>query len=202
MRSLLIALFVISLLPVAPASAATETAEALVKQTTERMLSALHANHDVIAKHPDRIYGLVDKIVLPHFDFEGMARGVLGIYWRRASAAQRQRFVKEFRTLLVRTYASSLAQYDDQKVEYLPVRPSGDPDAVTIRTQIEQKSGFPIPVDYDLERQHGEWKVIGITIDNLNLVTNYRSSFGVEIRQQGIDGLIKKLAERNKQAGQ
>lgn len=191
---------VLTLLP--GGALAAQSPEQLVRTTTEQMLSALRANREVIKKNPDRIYGLVDQIVLPHFDFETMARSVLGIYWRRASASQRSRFVKEFKVLLVRTYASSLGQYKDQKIDYLPMRPSADPDSVTVRTKIEQRSGFPVPVDYRLERTHSQWKVVGVVIDQLDLVVNYRSSFGAEIRQIGLNGLIHKLAVRNKQATQ
>jgi phospholipid transport system substrate-binding protein len=190
------------LLAAGTAAAVSDSPEALVRSTSERMLSELQASKGVLKEHPEKLYSLVSDIVLPHFDFEIMARSVLGKYWHRATPEQRERFVKEFRFLLVRTYASSLADYSDQKVIYRPMRPSADPDQATVRTEIEQKSGFPVPVDYDLERQGGDWKVVNVTIDNLNLVSNYRSSFGVEIRQIGLARTIDKLAERNKQADQ
>lgn len=193
---------VCALLPAVSVSAPTQSPQEMVKSTTEQMLKALRSNREVLSKDPSRIYELVSKIVLPHFDFESMARGVLGVYWRRASADQRHRFVEQFRHLLVRTYASSLAQYENQTVRYRPLRAGAEQSGeVTVRTEIEQKSGFPVPVDYDMQKKGDEWKVVGVTIDQLNLVTNYRSSFGVQIRQIGLDGLIKKLAARNQQGG-
>ncbi|NIP71542.1 MAG: ABC transporter substrate-binding protein [Gammaproteobacteria bacterium] len=172
----------------------------LVKATTESMLSALEANKQTIRDRPETLYDLVDEIVLPHFDFQAMARSVLGKYWRRASARQRERFVEEFRTLLVRTYASSLAEYSGQDVEYLPVRGNETADEVTVRTEIQQQSGFPIPVDYRLERTDAGWKVTDVVIDNLDLVLNYRTSFAQEIGRLGLDRVIENLAERNRQA--
>lgn len=173
---------------------------ALVKQTTERMLSALESERETLREHPERLYGLVSEIVLPHFDFSAMARSVLAKHWRRASPGQRERFVEEFRTLLVRTYASSLTEYSGEQVTYLPPRPSSDPDEVIVRTEIQQKSGFPLPVDYRLTRIDGEWKVVDVVIDNLDLVLNYRSSFGREIRRLGLEQVIENLSDRNRQA--
>ncbi len=182
------------------AMATPHPAETLVRQTTQRLLDALERERPVLDKHPQRIYSLVRKIVLPHFDFQRMARSVLGKYWRRASRAQRRRFVEGFRQLLVRTYAKSLQEYSGQKVVFLPMRTSADAGEVTVRTEIEQKSGFPIPIDYVLQHQGGRWKVVGLTIDGVNLVINYRTSFSAEIRSKGLEATIRKLEQRNREA--
>lgn len=173
----------------------------LVKQTTEKMLDALRDQQQVIREHPEKVYDLVSEIVLPHFDFQYMARSVLGKYWNRANPEQQQRFTEEFRNLLVRTYASSLSEYSGQQVNFLPLRPGDRVDEVTVRTEIQQKAGFPVPVDYELKYhdQAQQWKVVGVTIDGLNLVLNYRTSFGNEIRQKGLDSTIDNLAARNRQ---
>lgn len=174
-------------------------AQDLVKQTTDQMLAALRKDQQTIQQHPEQVYDLVSKIVLPHFDFESMARSVLGKYWNRASPEQQKRFTEEFRNLLVRTYASSLAEYSGQQVSYLPLRPGERADEISVRTEIEQKAGFPVPVEYDLKYQGSEWKVVGVTIDGLNLVLNYRTSFANEIRQKGLDATIENLAKRNRE---
>jgi phospholipid transport system substrate-binding protein len=175
-------------------------AEKLVRDTTDKMLKALEREKPVLDKHPERIYDLVKEIVLPHFDFPSMARSVLGKYWRRASAKQRQRFVDGFRQLIVRTYAKSLNEYTGQKVNYLPMRKSVDANEVTVRAEIEQKSGFPIPIEYDLRLEGKRWLVIGLSIDGVNLVINYRTSFSTEIRQSGLEATIQKLEKRNREA--
>lgn len=174
-------------------------AQDLVKQTTDQMLAALRDQQETIRQHPEKVYDLVSQIVLPHFDFENMARSVLGKYWNRASPEQQKRFTEEFRNLLVRTYASSLSEYSGQNVTFLPLRPGERDDEITVRTEIDQKAGFPVPVEYDLKYEQDAWKVVGVTIDGLNLVLNYRTSFGNEIRQKGLDETIKNLAARNRE---
>lgn len=171
----------------------------LVKQTSERMLEALRAEEERIKKDPQRLRDLVDEIVLPHFDFERMSKLVLGRYWRRADEGQQRRFISEFRELLVRTYKSALNEYSEQTISYLPFRGDESEGDVTVKTEVDQGSGFPIPIDYSLHLKEGEWKVYDVTIDGVSLVINYRSSFANEIRQVGIDGLIDKLRSRNEQ---
>lgn len=179
---------------------AAQPPQELVQQTTEKMLSKLRAEHTVIEQHPERIYELVNQIVLPHFDFERMSSWVLGKNWRTATPAQRQKFVEEFRTLLVRTYAKSLASYSNQKISYLPMRASPQDTEAKVRTEVEQPGGLPIPIDYDLYlNKDGEWKVYDVTIDGVSLVTNYRTTFATEVRQKGLDKLIATLGDRNRQ---
>lgn len=172
----------------------------LVKQTADKMLAKLKEERQVIDKQPGRIYELVSSIVLPHFDFETMAKRVLGKHWKGANEKQRARFTEEFRTLLVRTYAKSLTEYTDQQITYLPLK--GDPKSgdVTVRSEVSQPGGFPIEITYGLHQVGAEWKVYDVTIDKVSLATNYRTSFSNEIRAGSIDQLIDKLAERNRKA--
>lgn len=176
---------------------AAQQPQELVQQTADQMLNTLRTEKQVIEKHPERIYELVNKILLPHFDFERMSTWVLGKNWRAATPVQKQKFVEQFRTLLVRTYAKSLAGYTDQKISYLPMRPSAQENEVKVRTEITQPGGLPIPIDYDLYLKNGEWKVYDVTIDGVSLVTNYRTTFSNQIRQGGLDKLIATLADRN-----
>lgn len=179
---------------------ANQTPQMLVQEVSSRMLAKLTAEKETLKTEPARIYALVDEMLLPHFDFEKMSQMVLAKYWRRASIEQRDTFTGEFRALLVRTYAKSLNEYADQEIIYLPFRGKGKTKDVTVRSEIEQPGSFPIPIDYRLHQKSDEWKVFDIVIDGVSLVTNYRSSFAREIRQSNIDGLIKILAKRNKQA--
>lgn len=178
---------------------ASQSPQALVEETSQLMLAKLKEEQQIIKEKPERIYDLVNEIVIPHFDFEYMSQMVLAKYWRRASAGQRQAFTNEFRQLLVRTYATSLNEYAEQEIIYLPFRASSREDQAIVRTEIDQPGGFPIPIDYKL-RKNSEWKVFDVVIDGVSLVTNYRTSFAKEIRQSGLDDLIKTLAKRNKQA--
>lgn len=173
--------------------------ETLVRQTSDRMLTVLKAEHAVITAEPERLYGLVDDIVLPHFDFVRMARWVLGKHWRKATPAQQQRFVDEFRTLLVRTYGTALLDYTNLTIRYLPLRMAKGSEDVTVRTEVVKPGGQPIPISYSMFRREDGWKVYDVTIDGISLVSNYRAEFSALIGSAGMDGLIQRLVERNAQ---
>jgi phospholipid transport system substrate-binding protein len=179
------------------AQAQPEGPEALVKQTTDQVLSALEQNKARIKADPQAVLGLVQDIVLPHFDFELMSRLVLARNWRDATPEQQERFVGEFRQLLIRTYGTSLSEYSGQKVEFLPSRAEPDPKRATVRTQIRQDAGQPIPITYHLRQTGDGWKVFDVVIEGVSLVQNYRTSFASEIQQRGLDGLIDRIRERN-----
>lgn len=171
----------------------------LVERTAAQMISALKAEKTTIEKQPQRLYDLVNTIVLPHFDFEFMAKRVLGAHWKTAKPDQRTQFTNEFRGLLVRTYANSLNDYVDNSINYLPARSDDGENRVTVRSEVTRPGNQPLMVDYRLNRVGENWKVYDVTIDGVSLVTNYRSSFFSEIDRGGIDALIKKLETRNKQ---
>ena len=175
-----------------------DSAEALVKSTTDNVLRILEKERDVIEKDPGRIYGIVDEYIIPNFDFERMSQRVLGKFWQRATKDQQDRFQAQFQTLLVRTYATALREYSNQKVEFLPSRPRGDGE-VSVRTQIVQTGGPPISIDYELRKNSEQWKVYDVTIEGVSLVINYRSTFASEIRTNGLDALIERLAKHNQQ---
>lgn len=177
-----------------------EQARRLVIETGNRVLAALRAGKDRLQQDPGYVYDLVDRIVLPHFDFGRIARWALGKYVRKASPEQMRRFTREFRTLLVRTYASALNEYTDQKIDYPPLRARAGSHEVTVHSEVSQPGAFPIPIDYDLYLKDGEWKVYDVKVDGVSLVANYRSGFYRQIRQKGLDALIESLARRNREA--
>lgn len=179
---------------------AIQAPQDLVSQTTDKITSALRAEQDKIKTDPSRLYQIVDEIVLPHFDFRAMSAWVLGKHWRGANDDEKARFTAEFRTLLVRTYAKALNDNYDRKIAMLPMRDKAGSDDVTVRTEVQQEAGFPIPIDYKMHIQDGAWKVYDVSVDGLSLVANYRTSFAKEIRQDGLPKLIDRLADRNKQA--
>lgn len=182
------------------AVAAEMAPDALVKETSRDVLEIVKKDKDIQAGSKQKIYALVDAKVLPHFDFKRMTQLAVGKSWRQATPAQQDELVKEFRTLLVRTYSTSLSTYKNQVIDYKPLRmESGDTD-VTVRTVVNQPGGQPIPIDYGLQKTADGWKVYDVVVDNISLVTNYRGSFSSEIRKSGIDGLIKVLVDKNRAA--
>ncbi len=184
---------------VAPATASIgESAKQLIMETTDLVFSALRRDREIFREDPERVYTLVNDIILPHFDFPRMSRWVLGKHWKRATEEQRERFIEEFKTLLVNTYATALVQFTDQDVGYLPMRTKAGSKTVMVRTEVKQAGGQPIPINYRMYRKDGVWKVVDVTIDGVSLVKNYRSTYSTEIRRSGLESLISQLAERNR----
>lgn len=177
------------------------SAEELVKQTADDVLNTIKNDKDIQAGNQQKIFALAEEKILPNFDFERVCRMVLGKNWKTASPEQQAMFQKEFRSLLLRTYAVALGKYKNQVIEFKPLRAEPDAKNVSVKTQILQPGGQPIAVDYSLVKAEGGWKVYDIVIESVSLVTNYRSQFSNEIRTNGLDSLNKKLAEKNKAAG-
>ena len=175
--------------------------DALVKQTADDVIAVVKTDKDIQAGNKQKIYALAEEKILPNFDFDRVSRMVLGKSWKAATPEQQAVFQKEFRTLLLRTYAVALGKYKDQTIEYKPLKAEPNAKNVTVKTQILQTGGQPVAVDYSLVKNPEGWKVYDIVIESVSLVTNYRSQFSNEIRQNGIDSLNKKLAEKNKSAG-
>ena len=173
--------------------------EQLIKQTSDKVLAEIKANADVYQSDPELIYRLVDDVVLPHFDFAAMTDLALGRYKDEVNGEQKPAIVNEFRSLLVRTYSSALLEYTDEELIYLPMEGVESEGIVTVRTEIEQAGGFPIPINYRLRLGDDGWKVFDISVDDVSLVTNYRSSFARAIKKNGVDGLIKTLQDRNQE---
>jgi phospholipid transport system substrate-binding protein len=174
--------------------------DALVKQTADDVLTIVKNDKDIQAGNQQKLFAVVEEKILPNFDFDRVCRMVLGKNWKSASPEQQALFQKEFRSLLLRTYATALGKYRDQVIEYRPMQTDASEKNVTVKTQIIQKGGQPIAVDYSLVKGQNGWKVYDITIENVSLVTNYRSQFSSEVRQNGLDSLNKKLTDKNSAA--
>ena len=179
---------------------AIEAPDELVKRTADDVLAIVKADADIQAGDQAKIFALAEEKILPNFNFERVSRLVLGKNWTRASAEQKAVFQTEFRTLLLRTYATALSKYKNQKIEFLPLRMAEGAKTVSVKTKILQDGGQPITVNYSLAREGESWKVYDIVIEAVSLVTNYRGQFSQEIRRNGLDSLNKKLADKNARA--
>jgi len=175
--------------------------DVLVKQTADDVLTIIKNDREIQAGNQQKLYAVIEEKILPNFDFDRVCRMVLGKNWKSATPEQQALFQKEFRSLLLRTYSSALSKYKDQVIEYKPMRYEVDEKNVSVKTQILQSGGQPIAVDYSLVKGAAGWKVYDIVIESVSLVTNYRSQFSNEIRQNGLDSLNKKLADKNTVAG-
>jgi len=170
----------------------------LIKQTSEKVLSALDENKEKYKEQPEEIFKLVNDIILPHLDFRAMSKLALGKNWRKANHEQQHRFVNAFKTMLIRTYSKSLTEYAGQEIKFLPYHPPAAGKRTTkVKTVIDQGAGPDIPITYSLRIKNDIWKVYDIKIDGISLVTNYRNSFASDIRKVGIDGLIEQLLAKS-----
>ncbi len=184
----------------ATAAHAEVAPDVLVKSTAEEVLEIVKKDKDIQAGDQKKIFALAEEKILPNFNFDRVSQLVLGRGWAKATPEQQQAFQREFRSLVLRTYATALSKYRNQTIEYKPLRSQPGDKEATVKTLILQPGGQPVGVDYSLENSAGNWKVYDIVIEGVSLVTNYRGQFATEIKQSGIDGLIQKLAEKNKQA--
>jgi len=186
----------------ATAAAHAEAPDAMVKQVSNEVIEAVKSDKAVQSGDVQRINALVDDKVMPHVNFQRMTSSAVGRYWRTASPEQQKRLQDEFKTLLIRTYAGALTQVRDKTtVQLKPMRAQATDNEVVVRTEVHNSSGEPIQLDYRLEKAGDSWRVYDINVGGIWLVEQYRNSFAQEIGANGVDGLIAKLAEKNKAAG-
>jgi len=169
----------------------------LVEAAIDEVLLALKDDEE-LTNDTSKLYDLVEDKLIPYFDFNKMSKLALGKNWRKANDEQRNRFTEEFRLLLVRTYSTALSEYSGQSISFLPFKGDVTKKKVKVIMEIQQSGGPTIPMTLSLFlNKQNEWKVYDVKVDGISLVTNYRSSFANEIRKDGMDKLIERLAERN-----
>jgi phospholipid transport system substrate-binding protein len=181
------------------AVADTIAPDALVKSVTDDVIAIVRQDKAIQSGDTRKAVELVETKVLPYFDFAHMTRLAVGKDWKLASADQKSVLTHEFKTLLVRTYSNALTQYRNQQIDFKPLRAKPDDTDVLVRTEVRQPGAKAVQIDYNLEKQADNWKVYDVLVAGVSLVTNYRDSFGQEVRSGGIDGLIKSLKDKNKQ---
>ena len=171
--------------------------EELVRKVTQDVLDAIRSDRQLAAGDRQKALKLAEEKVLPHIDFEEAARLAVGRAWAQAAPEQRKKLVEEFRRMLVRTYSSAISAYEGQTMKVLPVRMKPGDTEVTVHNQYIRAGGTPLPVDYQMHKTAEGWKIYDITVEGVSLVLTYRSEFDAIVKQEGIDGLIKRLAQKN-----
>jgi len=170
----------------------------LARNVTNDVLRIVRQDKDIANGNTAKVNALVEQKILPLFDFKHMTQLAVAKHWPRATPEQQESLTNQFRTMLVRTYASSLTSVADYKIEFKPFRASPGDSDVTVSTEVSKPGAPPIPIDYRLEKtDHNGWKVFDVIVDNVSLVTVYRNSFNSEVRKGGVDGLISALERRN-----
>jgi len=172
--------------------------EQLVEDSAKRMLTELDANRPTYAKDPAKLDALVANVLLPNFDTEYAARLVLGQTWRTATPDQRKRFVDAFYHSLLRNYGAALVDFTADRFVILPYK--GDPGdtMATVRTEVKRSSGQRVPVNFSLRKTDGMWKAWDVVIEGISYVKSFRTDFGTEIQQQGLDEVINRLEANGK----
>jgi phospholipid transport system substrate-binding protein len=169
----------------------------LMDKVSRDLLRDLDADRAALAKDPARLRALVDKHLLPHFDTNYASQLVLGKHWRTATEAQRKRFIEAFYGTLMADYGDALLEFTADRLKILPFH--GDPSAnsATVRTEVKRDDGTPVPVNYTLRRTPQGWKAWDVTIEGISYVKNFRTDFGAEIDQKGLDAVIQRLESQN-----
>jgi phospholipid transport system substrate-binding protein len=170
--------------------------DALVRNVTLEVVGIIQK--DIRDGDRKKLVALIEDKVLPHFNFEAMTSSAVGRNWGKATMEQKSRLTDEFRTLLVRTYASSLAAYSDQKFDFRPLRAKPTDTDVTVHVRVLQSGTQPVQIDYDMEKRANGWKVWDVRVAGISLVANYRTEFDNLVREGGLEGLIKALQTKNK----
>jgi len=172
--------------------------QTLIENATNKMVQALAENKDALEQEPNLIYGLVEDILLPNFDFNKISKLALGKKWRKADEMQKLRFVEEFRLLVIRTYSTALIEYANNDIEFIPFKGDLKKKKVKVKMEILQSGGPSISMAVAVYlNKENEWKVYDVKIDGISLVTNYRSTFANHIRKEGMEHLIDDLANSN-----
>ena len=175
-----------------------EAPDLLVKTVTLEVVELIAKDNDIKSGNRAKLISLVDAKVIPHFNFEAMTQLAMGQSWRKADAAQKSRLVQEFKTLLVRTYASALSAYSDQKFDFRPLRARPTDTDVTVQVRVLQQGAQAVPIDYSMEKTAAGWKVYDVMVGGVSLVANYRTEFNNIVRESGVEGLIKNLDSKNR----
>jgi phospholipid transport system substrate-binding protein len=196
-KSVATILAVMGLATAASAAFAQEAPDAMVKRVSQEVLQIINSDPKVQAGDQQRIREVVETKLLPNFDFERLTALAMGKNWRQATPEQQKQLVEQFRQLLVRTYSGALTQYRNQTMEYKPLRADAAATEVTMRTEVVRQSQAPVPIDYSMAKGPSGWKVYDVIVGGVSLVTNYRDEFNEQIKNGGVENLIKTLTSKN-----
>ncbi|MEA3194249.1 MAG: phospholipid transport system substrate-binding protein [Betaproteobacteria bacterium] len=190
----------LALLPLlfVPAVAQDTPPDVLVKAVTLEVVELIAKDKEIRGGNRAKLIGLINDKVLPHFNFNSMTALAMGQSWNKATPEQKKRITDEFKTLLVRTYASALAAYSDQKFDFRPLRAKPTDTDVMVNVRVLQPGTQPVPIDYSMEKTPSGWKVYDVMVGGVSLVANYRTEFNNLVRESGVEGLIKNLSAKNR----
>ncbi len=189
----------LALAALASAGSAQVTApDVLVKSVTLEVVGILSTDKEIQAGGRRKVIELIEAKVLPHFNFTGMTALAMGQSWNKTTPEQKKKLTEEFKLLLVRTYASAIMAYRDQKFEFRPLRAKATDTDVTVHVRVLQTGAQAVAIDYGMEKTASGWKAYDVMVGGVSLVANYRTEFNNVVREKGVDGLIKDLHAKNR----
>jgi phospholipid transport system substrate-binding protein len=172
--------------------------DVLVKNVTTEVVDLITKDKEIRSGNRTKLIQVIEAKVLPHFNFSSMTALAMGQNWNKATPEQKKRLVEEFRTLLVRTYASALSAYSEQRFDFRPLRARPTDTDVIVNVRVIQSGAQPVPIDYSMEKTAAGWKVYDVMVGGVSLVANYRTEFNSTVRDVGIEGLIRNLQAKNR----
>jgi phospholipid transport system substrate-binding protein len=172
--------------------------DVLVKNVTTEVVELITKDREIRSGNRAKLIQVIEAKVLPHFNFNSMTALAMGQNWNKATPEQKKRLIEEFRTLLVRTYASALAAYSEQRFDFRPLRAKPTDTDVTVNVRVMQSGAQPVPIDYSMEKTSSGWKVYDVMVGGVSLVANYRTEFNNTVREAGIEALIKNMQSKNR----
>jgi|SRR6266850_1248736 len=172
--------------------------DALIRRVSQEVLEAMRTDPGLRSGDEAKVLPIIEAKILPHFDFARATQIAMGPAWRRAAPEQREALTREFSTLLARTYSAALANLRDREVVVSPLRASPSDTEVTVRSQVRQPGAQPVGVEYEMERTETGWKVFDVRIEGISLMGTFRTAFADEVRNHGVDGLIRTLSDKNR----
>lgn len=201
MKQVLSAALVVLVLTPSVAISEIRSPDKVVSETTAQIVDLLKANRDSYAEDHEKLYAMVHEIIVPHFDFKVITRLVLARYYKKASAEQRTQFAEGFRDLLIRTYATALLKYQDEKFVFHPFTAKPEAERVIVKTEFVRRDGGPnVPVNFRFFKAKNGWKAYDVSIEGVSMVTNYRGVYASQIKREGLEAVIEKLSRADQQA--
>ncbi|MDW3096227.1 MAG: ABC transporter substrate-binding protein [Gammaproteobacteria bacterium] len=173
------------------------TPEQIVEQTSTELLQIINEQSERIKNEEGYVNSVINELILPVIDLQSMGKLILGKHWKTASDEQRSQFIEQFKSMLIRTYAKSVADFGHAKVTVFPPKGEQKGKRHRVKSHLDIGSGTPLQVDYVFRRKDDSWKVFDLVVDGLSLIKNFRTSFSQEISETSLDALIKRLESTN-----
>ena len=190
------------LLPLSVFANELNAPQKVIKDLSDQIYQQLNDNKEELLNERQNIFTLVDTVIEPRLDVNKISRLVLGKYWRTATEEQKEQFQKEFKALLINTYATAFNEFTEWTIHFTPMKLPSEKKRVIVKSEIIQPSKPPVAVNYRMSlNQEGEWKAYDVIIEGISMVTNYKGSFASSIKESGgLDNVIRDLVAKNKKS--